>query len=108
MKAFLQGLLIGTLVALPFYLISEQIRYGFVSNHVALWILLVVLCGIGFAVKEGWHLSYVTRIALFALYAVTSVTLVLRVMTTNSVLVAVLLFACVYASYTVFEVAGSK
>ena len=107
MKNFLHGLLIGVLAALPLYLVSEQIRYGFVSNHVALWVLVAVVCGIGIVAKEGFYLSWMWRMALFSLCAIVIIVLCLRVMHEQGMLLAILLFATVYACYAVFQVAGS-
>ena len=105
MKNFLHGLLLGLLTTLPLYLLSEQIRYGFVSNHVALWVLVVTVCGVGFAQYKGASYSLITRMALFALYTVALIVLLMRAISGNGLLLAVLLFALVYACYEVFNIA---
>jgi hypothetical protein len=105
MKNFLQGLLLGVLVTLPVYLLSEQIRYGFVSNHVALWVLVGVLCAVGLTQHKGVYFSLMTRMGMFVLYSVAITALLMRTISESGLLLAVLLFASIYACYEVFNIA---
>ncbi len=108
MKNFLQGLLLGFLATLPVYLLSEQIRYGFVSNHVALWVVIFVVCAVGLVQYKGAYFSLPIRMALFVLYACTLMALLIRTMSGHGLLLAVLLLTSLYACYAVFNIARNK